>query len=109
LSALRKLIVRPTSAVRKFEDPGQDPLAAGGELKVDAVLSGSLQQAGERVRVTAQLLNVSDGAPLWGAKFDARFTDIFAVEDALSIQLIGALARRLIGEEGEIDAGLDPC
>jgi len=109
LSAIGKFIVRPTSAVRRYANPEQDLLAAGSELKVDAALGGSLQQLCEVVRVTAQLLNVGDGTSLWGAQFDARFTDIFAVEDDLSIQLIGALARRLIGGEGEINAGLDPC
>jgi len=109
LSALSKLVVRPTSVVRRFADPEQDPLVAGGELKVDAILGGSLQQSGEHIRVTAQLLYVSDGAPLWGAQFDARFTDIFAVEDDLSIQLIGALAGHLVGAEEGIDSGDDPC
>jgi len=109
LSAFGRLIVRPTSVVRKFDDPGHDPLAAGEELKVDAVLSGSLQQASEHIRVTAQLLNVSNGAPLWGAKFDVRFTDIFAVEDALSIQLISALIRQLIGAEEGTDSRRDLC
>jgi DNA-binding winged helix-turn-helix (wHTH) protein len=108
LSAFGKLIVLPTSVVRRFADPAQDPLAVGGELKVDAILGGSLQQSGEHLRVTAQLLSVSDGAPLWGAKFDARFTDIFAVEDDLSVQLINALTGQLIGGEEGIDARLDP-
>lgn len=107
LSAFGKLIVRPTSAVRRYASPEQDLLAAGRELKVDAAMGGSLQQSCEMVRVTAQLLNVGDGTSLWGAQFDARFTDIFAVEDALSIQLIEALARQLIGEKKGIDARLD--
>jgi TolB-like protein len=77
-------------------------------LKVDAVLSGSLQQLGECVRVTTQLLRVSDGATLWGAQFDAKSTDVFAVEDALSIQLVGALTKQLIGQEEEIGARLNP-
>src|SRR5262249_10328021 len=63
LSSLNQLIVRPTSSVLPFVT--QDPLQAGQALKVDAVLDGSLQQAGQRVRVTVRLLRVSDGAPLW--------------------------------------------
>jgi DNA-binding winged helix-turn-helix (wHTH) protein len=99
LSSLGKLIVRPTSAVRKYAEPEQDPVAAGSELKVDAVLSGSLQQSDGRIRLTAQLLSVSDGSLLWGAQFDAQFTDIFAVEDSLSAQVVSALKSKLIGQE----------
>jgi TolB-like protein len=88
--------------VRKYADPEQDPVAVGGELKVDAVLSGSLQQSGRRIRVTAQLLSVSDGLPLWGAQFEAQFTDIFAVEDSLSAQVIDALKSKLIAEEPQL-------
>ena len=104
LSGFGKLIVRPTSAVRKYTDPEQDPVAVGGELKVDAVLSGSLQQSGERIRVTTQLLSVRDGAPLWGAQFDAPLTDIFEVEDSLSAQVISALKSQLMGEEKSLGA-----
>jgi DNA-binding winged helix-turn-helix (wHTH) protein len=106
LSAFGKLIVSPTSAVRRYAGLEQDLLAAGSELKVDAALGGSLQQSHEVVRVTAQLLNVGDGTSLWGAQFDARFTDVFEVEDSLSTQLIDALAGRLIGGEDGVDAGL---
>lgn len=104
LSGFGKLIVRPTSAVRKYTDPELDPVAVGSELKVDAVLGGSLQQSGERIRVTTQLLSVRDGAPLWGAQFDAHFTDIFAVEDSLSAQVISALKSQLMGEEKSLGA-----
>jgi DNA-binding winged helix-turn-helix (wHTH) protein len=106
LSGFGRLIVRPTSAVRKYADPEQDPVVVGGELKVDAVLTGSIQQSGKRIRVTAQLLNVRDGLPFWGAQFDAQFTDIFAVEDSLSTQVISALRSQLTGEERSLGARL---
>ncbi len=106
LSGFGNLIVRPTSAVRKYTDPEQDPVAVGSELKVDAVLGGSIQQSGKRIRVTAQLLNVRDGLPFWGAQFDAQFTDIFAVEDSLSAQVISALKPQLAGEERSLGASL---
>jgi DNA-binding winged-HTH domains len=101
LSSIGKFIVRPTSVVRGYANPEQDPVVAGSELKVDAVLGGSIQQSGGTVRVTAQLLGVRDGFPLWGARFDARFTDIFAVEDALSVQVVSALAPQLISSESK--------
>ncbi|HKX30916.1 MAG TPA: winged helix-turn-helix domain-containing protein [Blastocatellia bacterium] len=97
LSGLRKLIIRPTSAVRKYTNPEQDPVAVGSELKVEAVLSGSLQQSGKILRITTQLLSVQEGLSLWGAQFDTPFTDLFAVEDSLSGQMLNALTGQLIG------------
>ena len=64
LSNVHQFTVRPTSAVRKYVGAEQDPLAAGRELGVEAVLDGSVQSSGDRLRVTVQLLRVSDGAPL---------------------------------------------
>src|ERR1051325_83638 len=52
LSNIRQRVVRPTSMVRKFASPNQDPVAAGRELKVDAVLDASIQRASDRVRGT---------------------------------------------------------
>jgi DNA-binding winged helix-turn-helix (wHTH) protein/TolB-like protein/TolA-binding protein len=97
LSSLNQLIVRPTSSVLRFA--AQDPLQAGQSLKVDAVLDGSLQQVGDRVRVSVRLLRVSDGAPLWAEKFDEPFTDILAVEDAISARVASALTHSLTGEQ----------
>src|SRR2546421_6945654 len=56
LGNLRQIVVRPVSAVRKYADPGQDPVKAGRELHADAVLDGSIQKAGDRVRVTGRVM-----------------------------------------------------
>lgn len=97
LGSLRQVVVRPTNAVRNFG--GHDPLAAGRELRVDAVLDGNVQRIGQQVRVTVQLVNVRDGTLLWGGKFDEKFTDIFSVQDAISEQVARALEPGLTGEE----------
>jgi DNA-binding winged helix-turn-helix (wHTH) protein/TolB-like protein/Tfp pilus assembly protein PilF len=94
LSNARGIIVRPTSAIRRYERE-QDPLAAGRALHVESVLDGTIQHAGDRVRVTVRLLNVDDGAPIWGETFDEQFVDFFSVEDAISKRLADALALRL--------------
>jgi TolB-like protein/tetratricopeptide (TPR) repeat protein len=99
LSGLRGIVVRPTSAVVRYAGMEQDPLAAGRALKVDAVLASGVQRAGERIRVTAQLLRVADGAPLWGETFDEEWSHIFAVQDSVSKQLARALMLTLSGEE----------
>jgi DNA-binding winged helix-turn-helix (wHTH) protein/TolB-like protein/Tfp pilus assembly protein PilF len=99
LGNIRQIIVRPTSAVRRYTDPLQDPLAAGREQGVDAVLDGSVQRAGDRIRVTVQLIRVQDKLILWSGQFDERFTDIFAVQDAISQQVTQGLVVKLNDEE----------
>lgn len=98
LSKLPQLSVLPTSAVYKYTGREHEPLAIGRELNVDAVLDGTVQHAGERVRVTVQLLRLADGRTLWAGKFDEQFTDIFTVQDSLSAQVAQVLAPQLTGE-----------
>jgi TolB-like protein/DNA-binding winged helix-turn-helix (wHTH) protein/tetratricopeptide (TPR) repeat protein len=95
LSNARQLGVRPTSAVIKYAGKDADTLAAGRALGVDSVLEGTVQEAGERVRVTVQLLDVGDGSSLWAQSFDARLDDIFAVQDSISEQVTRAMLARL--------------
>ena len=64
LSSLHHLVVRPTSAVLKDQAPGTDTVAAGRELRTDAVLEGSLQHDADRLRVTVRLVNVADGGTM---------------------------------------------
>lgn len=99
LNNTRQIIVRPISAVRPYTDLGQDAVTAGRELKVESVLEGTIQRAGERIRVTARLVRIDDGETLWVETFDEKFTDIFAVQDAISQRMIASLKLRLSGEE----------
>jgi DNA-binding winged helix-turn-helix (wHTH) protein/TolB-like protein/Tfp pilus assembly protein PilF len=94
-----QLVVRPTSAVRKYTDPQRDSGAVGRELGVDAVLEGAVQQAGGRLRVTVQMVGAQAGVSLWADKFSAPFTDIFDVQDSISEQVARALAPRLTGDD----------
>ena len=84
LSQTRQVIVRQTDAVSKYQNTGKDPLEAGREQGVDAVLEGQVQRIGDRVRVTARLVRTSDGTSLWADRFEEKFTNIFAVEDAVA-------------------------
>jgi DNA-binding winged helix-turn-helix (wHTH) protein/TolB-like protein/Tfp pilus assembly protein PilF len=91
LSSIREINTRPTSAVRKYSAKDQDPVAAGRELGVEAVIDGSVQRVGEQVRVTVQLVSVRDRAPVWAETFDEPYTNIFAVQDRISEQVAQAL------------------
>ena len=99
LSNIRQLNVRSISTVRKYADLQQDPVAAGRELQVEAVLDGNIQRVGDRVRVTVRLLNVQDGTSLWADKFDEPFTNIFALQDSISERVAAALPLNLSREE----------
>ena len=103
LSSISQIIVRPTSAVRKYTDPGQDALAAGREQRVDAVLDSSMQRCGEKMRVTVRLLDVRDGSPLWASTRDENCTaNIFELQDSISERVAASLVMKLTGEESKL-------
>jgi len=95
LGSLRRMTVRPTAAVLRYADGLRDPLAAGKELRVDAVLDTNFQRDGDRVRVTAELWRVRDGASLWSGKFDRAYDDLFSVEDAIAEDVAAGVLRSL--------------
>ena len=101
LSNLKQIAVRPMSAVRKYTDVSQDPVKAGQEIQVEAVLDGSIQKAGERIRVTVRLLDIRSGIPLWAEQFDENFTDIFNVQDSIAERITNALTLQLSRQEKE--------
>jgi DNA-binding winged helix-turn-helix (wHTH) protein/TolB-like protein/Flp pilus assembly protein TadD len=95
LSRSPHLIVRPFNATRRFAAVDQDPLEAGRQLAVEAVVDGTVQIADERVRASARLLRTADGRQLWAGKFDEQFSNIFEVQDAIAQRVAGALQIRL--------------
>jgi eukaryotic-like serine/threonine-protein kinase len=99
MSSLKQLVVLPTSAVSRYKGPTNDPLAAGRALGVDAILSGTVQRSGDRVRATVQLVRVASGGTVWSEKFDETFTDIFGLQDAISDNVARSLALNLTSEE----------
>src|SRR5437588_5700676 len=101
LSNSREIIVSSLNSVRKFVDLDQGSLVAGRTLQVNSVLEGNVQRAGDRIRVTARLIKVADGSSLWAGTFDEKFTDVFAVQDAISQKVADALALRLNQEENK--------
>src|SRR5258705_3261763 len=100
LSSIKQLVVRPLSSVRKYAAIDQDPIAAGRELKVDAVLDTSFQWDDDgRIRVTARLLRISDGSAIWTDRFDEQFVSIFWAQDVIAERVAGVLSTRLTVEE----------
>ncbi len=84
-----KVIGRTSSFA--FKGKNEDLREIGKALGVTTVLEGSVRKSGGRVRVTAQLINVSDGSHLWSDTYDRTMTDIFAVQDDVAASIIDAL------------------
>lgn len=91
LSRMPGLLVRPSGSVRRYAERAGDPVTAGREMGVDAVLEGTIQRSGDRLRVTAHLIGVADHTVLWAGTFDEAFTDIFTVQDSICTRVVSAL------------------
>lgn len=99
LGQLKHLRVPSIHAVQRYAKANADPLVAGRELGVDAVLDGSLMRAGDSVRLSARLLDVKTGATLWADQWDFPWTGIFGVQDTIAVEVARALALTLVPDE----------
>lgn len=97
LSGTARLVVRPTSSVLPFA--GTDPVAAGKKIGVRHILDGSIRRAGDRIRVTVQLLDVKKNASVWAEKFDEDFSDVLELEDRIAEKAAEILLPHLTGKE----------
>jgi DNA-binding winged helix-turn-helix (wHTH) protein/tetratricopeptide (TPR) repeat protein len=95
LVATRRIVVRPTSAIRRFSDPDVDPAEAGRQLEVDAILDGRYLSSGSRLRITAQLLPASGSTAIWAERFDVEEGELLEVEEAIAARLASALVAEL--------------
>jgi DNA-binding winged helix-turn-helix (wHTH) protein/TolB-like protein/Flp pilus assembly protein TadD len=105
LARLAGVRILPTQSVKRFDVPGQDPIEAGRQLRVAAVVDGTLQQSGDRIRLTVQLIRVADGKHLWARAFDHQSGDLFALEDALAGAVSDTLGRQLTAGSGSSQHG----
>ena len=87
LGNLDRVAVRPTSAVMPFTNSEEDGLSIGRKLKVDAIVDSRIQQEGDRLRVTIQLVRVADGEHLWAGQFDGRADRILDLQDTISAKV----------------------
>ncbi len=101
LAQIRSIIVRPSSVIAKYQGKAIDPREAGKELRVHAVLSAGFLRAGEKLRVTAQLLDVVSGDILWSDRIDAEGSDILALQDGIATKILEGLRLELTDIEAE--------
>jgi eukaryotic-like serine/threonine-protein kinase len=95
LAHVRSLVVRPSSVIAKYQGGHMDPRDIGQELHVNAVLTAGFMHAGERFRVTAQLLDVGSGDILWSDRIDTSAADIIAVQDTIAQRIVEGLCLEL--------------
>ena len=100
LTQVRGLRVVARGSAFQFKGKNPDVRAVGRQLNVAAVLEGSVQRSGDRLRITAQLSTVADGYHVWSQTYDRRFADVFAVQDEISRAIVGALEVRVSSDPG---------
>jgi serine/threonine protein kinase len=93
-------VVARTSAFA-FKGKDMDIREIGQKLNVETILEGSVRKAGNRLRITSQLINVADGYHLWSDKFDREMEDIFAIQDEISMAIVDNLKIKLLTAERE--------
>jgi eukaryotic-like serine/threonine-protein kinase len=99
LARVRSLVVRPSSVIVKYQNRQVDPAEAGQELSVDAILTATFLRAGDRLRVTAQLLDVRTSGILWSERIDADASDIINVQDTIVKRIVEGLRLELSPDE----------
>ncbi len=101
INALTKVeglrVVARTSAF-SFKGKNEDMRQIGRALSVGVLLEGSVRKAGNKLRITAQLINASDGYHLWSERFDREMEDVFAIQDEITLSIVDKLKITLLGE-----------
>jgi TolB-like protein/DNA-binding winged helix-turn-helix (wHTH) protein len=99
LSRIPQLRVLARTTVFRYKGKELDVLRVGGELNVRALLTGRVLQRGGRLLINVELIDAEDGAQMWGAKYDRRFSNIFEVQEEITAEVWGKLRLRLSPRE----------
>jgi serine/threonine protein kinase len=101
LTRVKDLRVAARTSSFSFKGKEIDIREIGKKLNVSTVLEGSVQKSGQRLRITAQLINIADGYHLWSERFDRDMKDIFAVQDEISMAIVDKMKVGLLEGEKE--------
>jgi TolB-like protein len=99
LTRLRGLRVIARTSAFAFKGKAMDVRQIGRQLSVGAVVEGGVQRSADRLRITVQLIDATDGSHLWSDRFDRGASDIFAIQDEIARAVAAALSIRLLGDE----------
>ena len=99
LSRVRQLTVIARTSVMKYKGSEKSASDVGKELNVGSLIEGSVRKAGNRVRITAQLIDTSTEGHLWAENYDKNLDDIFAVQSEIAEKVVGELKNQLLDSE----------
>src|ERR1700735_2349592 len=99
LTKIKGFFVVARGSAFSFRGKEIDVREIGRRLNVDTILEGSIQKVGDRVRVTAQLIDAGNGFHFWSERFDRRMTDIFAIQDEITLAIVNQLKVELLAKE----------
>jgi len=99
LSQLPNLSVKSLNSVLRYKGHDVDAQTIGRELGVEAVVTGRVMQRGDGLVVSIEMINVSDNNRLWGGRYDRKLSDLVAVQNEISREVLAKLRLRLTGEE----------
>jgi serine/threonine-protein kinase len=105
LTKIRGLRVIARSSAFSFRGEDREPSEIGSRLRVDALIRGSVRKAGERLRVTVQLVDTSEGRLLWSERYDGEMGDVFSIQDQLAASLIDHLSADLSTVPAQLTSG----
>ena len=107
LAGLDELRVVSRTSSFAFKGKTEDLRDVGRKLNAGTILEGSVRKAGNRLRITAQLINVADGYHLWSERYDRELDDVFAIQDEIAASIVQALRVKL-GPRQELDKDKAP-
>ena len=99
LTNIKELKVPARTSAFAFKGKEIDIRDIGEKLNVNKILEGSVRKAGDRIRVTAQLINIADGFHLWSKTYNCKLEDVFDVQDDISLMIANELKIKLLGKE----------
>jgi TolB-like protein/Flp pilus assembly protein TadD/DNA-binding XRE family transcriptional regulator len=99
LSRIKQFFVVARGSAFSFKDKGIDIREIGRRLNVDTILEGSVQKLGSRLRISAQLVDARTGFQFWSQRFDRQMTDVFDIQDEITLAIVEQLKVELIAKE----------
>ena len=101
LSKVEGLHVASRTSVFALKGLREDVRSLGARLNVSAMLEGTVRRAGNRLRITAQLIGVADGRTLWSERYDREAADVFAIQDEIARTIVATLRATLLRDLGD--------
>ena len=101
LTNVEKLRVIARTSAFAFKGKNVDVRNVGEQLGVETLLEGSVRKSGNRIRLTVQLIQTTDGAHLWSKQYDRNLTDVFAIQEEIALAIVKQLRMELLGAEEE--------